>query len=692
MKNLRNIILKGDSDTLRDNVLQNFRHTYELYELLFETLLNDNTYFERPEPLRHPIIFYFGHTATFFINKLIVAKIIDNRVNPAFESMFAIGVDEMDWDDLDEKHYSWPSINEVREYRKEVKKIVEQCILTLDIHENIGWNDPFWTIIMAIEHEKIHLETSSVLIRQLNIKHVKPHKRFTICQDDVTPPINSLKEVQGDDVFLGIDKEHHKYGWDNEFGNHKNYIATFKASKYLVSNAEFMEFVNDGGYENDSYWSEDGKKWKNFAKVKHPPFWVKDGSSFKFRTMTQIIDMPQSWPCEVNWLEANAFCKYKSEKESKNLRLLTEDEWTRLRDFCDIDHENTAANINLEHYASSMPVNYFEHNGFYDVIGNVWQWSQTPIYPFDGFEVHPTYDDFSTPTFDNRHNLVKGGSWISTGNETSKNSRYAFRQHFYQHAGFRYAESPNEIKSEFDLYKTDSLISQYCEFHYGQSYYNVENFPAKMARIASSLAKNRGRALDIGCAVGRSTFELAHDFDSVTGIDFSARFIRQAIELQKKGKLKYVLPTEGELVSYNQTSLDELGLKGLEKKVEFWQGDAHNLKSHFNNYDLVLALNLIDRLYNPRKFLEDLQTRMNSGAILLISSPYTWLEEYTQKENWLGGFKLNGESIKSSNTIKDILSEHFILIKEPFKVDFVIRETANKYQHTLSEAIIFQRK
>ena len=74
----------------------------------------------------------------------------------------------------------------------------------------------------------------------------------------------------------------------------------------------------------------------------------------------------------------------------------------------------------------------------YDVIGNVWQWTETPIYPFDGFEVHPYYDDFTAPTFDTRHNLIKGGSWISCGNETLGSARYAFRRHFFQHAGFRY--------------------------------------------------------------------------------------------------------------------------------------------------------------------------------------------------------------------------------------------------------------
>ena len=74
-------------------------------------------------------------------------------------------------------------------------------------------------------------------------------------------------------------------------------------------------------------------------------------------------------------------------------------------------------NINLEHFASECPVDKFEFQdtGFYDVIGNVWQWTESPIDALPGFEVHPLYDDFSAPTFDGKHTLFKGGSWISVG-------------------------------------------------------------------------------------------------------------------------------------------------------------------------------------------------------------------------------------------------------------------------------------
>ena len=89
-----------DSQSKRHELLTYFQQTYDLYDSLFEALAVEEAWFNKAIPLRHPLIFYFGHTATFFINKLLLAGLIERRINPAFESMFAIGVNEMSRDDL----------------------------------------------------------------------------------------------------------------------------------------------------------------------------------------------------------------------------------------------------------------------------------------------------------------------------------------------------------------------------------------------------------------------------------------------------------------------------------------------------------------------------------------------------------------------------------------------------------------
>ena len=687
-----------DVELKRRQILDYFHATFDRYEQLFEVLTCDEAYYVKPIALRHPLIFYFGHTATFFINKLVLAGLIEQRINPGFESMFAIGVDEMGWDDLNDMRYDWPGVDEVRRYRQAVRAAVDRLIRTIPLSLPIAWDDPWWIILMGVEHERIHLETSSVLIRQHQLKYVQRHSAWTPCRDSGSAPQNTLVAIPAAEFRIGRERSDPKiYGWDNEFGRHEASTAAFQASRYLVSNQEFLAFVEAGGYADDSFWQEEGAAWKKFAQAKHPTFWVKDGPQWRLRLMLEEVPMPWDWPAETNCHEARAFCCWKAQATGQAVRLPTEDEWQALRHFAGVGDvpgdPPVSANIGLSHYASSCPVTRFAHGALFDVVGNVWQWLETPTYPFDGFAVHPIYDDFTTPTFDDRHNLIKGGSWISCGNEASPMSRYAFRRHFFQHAGFRYVVADAPATQPTSHYETDRLISEYIEFHYGAEYFGVPNFPRTLAQLAIAVMGDRParKALDLGCATGRATFELARHFDHVTGLDFSARFIGIGTQLAEQGRLRYTLTEEGELVSYKECSLGELGLADVTQKIEFFQGDACNLKPVFSGYDLVLAANLIDRLYSPALFLETIHQRLNRGGLLMLASPYTWLPEHTKREEWIGGFKKDGENFTTLDGLKAMLGGHFRLIGGPESVPFVIRETRRKFQHTLSEVTIWER-
>ncbi len=686
-----------DADAKRTEILEYFLSTFDCYERLFDVLSCDEAYFVKPIPLRHPLIFYLGHTATFFVNKLVLAGLLQERINPQFESVFAVGVDEMSWDDLDDAHYDWPKVSEVMAYRKKVRSSVENLIRTLPLTLPIGWDHPWWAMLMGMEHERIHLETSSVLIRQHALQYVRLHPSWQACSRSGVAPQNELVDVPSGEVAIGKERDAKTYGWDNEYGSHEAFVPAFRASRYLVSNQEFLEFVECKGYSNDAHWDQEGLAWKNYSRAQHPTFWIENSEGWHLRLLTEVVAMRWDWPVEVNFHEANAFCNWKNGQAGRPIRLPTEDEWYRLYDYCRLEEIKEGrpanANIHLDHCASSCSVSEFRQGGFYDVTGNVWQWTGTPIYPFDGFEIHPLYDDFTTPTFDGRHSLIKGGSWISCGNEALKSARYAFRRHFFQHAGFRYVEGEAASLHVSSNYETDRLLSEYAEFHYGEEYFGVANFPKALAKIAIDAmgGKLSRRALDLGCATGRATFELARHFDRVTGIDFSARFIGLGGELARSGTLRYQLAEEGSLVSYKSRSLHELGLDEMRGKVEFFQGDACNLKPIFCNYDLILAANLIDRLYSPAKFLASVHERLNIGGMLLIASPYTWLEEHTRSSQWIGGFKKDGESHTTLDGLKELLSPHFRMIGMPQDVPFVIRETRRKYQHSVSEVTLWER-
>jgi len=698
LRNTRTTILNaGTPDEKRSEIRDYFHKTYSIDEQLYNTLADDEAFYLRAEPLRHPLIFYLGHTAVFYINKLNVARVIDERINPRFEAMFAIGVDEMSWDDLDDAHYDWPTVTEVKSYRDQVRALVDKVIATLPLTLPIDWDHPFWAIMMGIEHQRIHLETSSVIIRRMPLDRVRHLPLWEICMDTGEAPQNELLPVAGGKVELGKTRAHPLYGWDNEFGRHHFIVEDFAASRYLASNREYLEFVESGGYKTEQYWTDEGWRWVAFSRAEQPLFWIRSGEGYRFRTMAREIPMPWDWPVEVNYLEAKAFCNWKAQKTGLPIRLPTEDEWYRLRDLHEIPDqpywEQAPGNINLEHWASSCPVNRFAFGNFYDIIGNVWQWTETPISGFTGFEVHPWYDDFSTPTFDTQHNLIKGGSWISTGNEATRDSRYAFRRHFFQHAGFRYVAAEQAIEEPEAMYETDDAVAQYCDAHFGPEKFGISNFPVQLVQISVTAMGHRPkrRALDLGCAVGRASFELAKHFDFVSGIDFSARFIRIAHQLQQKGVIHYQLPEEGEIVSFHEKHLAEFGLDGLGGRIEFFQGDAHNLRAQFTGYDLVLAANLLDRLYDPARFLATIHQRINPVGLLVIASPYTWLEEFTKKANWVGGIRRAGEPFTTLQGLEEQLAPHFRMIGEPRDIEFVLRETARKFQHTISQLTVWEK-
>ena len=198
LRQTKTILLNaGNVEEKRLEIRQYFHDTYDIDESLYEILKYDETFYRRADPLRHPLIFYFGHTATLYVNKLLLARLIEARVNSTYESMFAVGVDEMSWDDLNEKHYDWPSVADVQAYRDLVRAIVDDVIQTMPLQLPITWNSPWWVIMMGIEHARIHLETSSVLIRQLPIEHVRSHPLWQVCRQSGPAPENEVVDVPG---------------------------------------------------------------------------------------------------------------------------------------------------------------------------------------------------------------------------------------------------------------------------------------------------------------------------------------------------------------------------------------------------------------------------------------------------------------------------------------------------------------
>ena len=221
-------------------------------------------------------------------------------------------------------------------------------------------------------------------------------------------------------------------------------VKAFTATQNLITNAEFWDFVEAGGYQNQSLWTEEGWQWKNRTKTFLPKFWKETKQGYTYRAMFDEMPMPMDWPVEVNAHEAWAYCAWKNDGS----RLLYEAEYLLIarESMEEKDDPVFTDNHNLDFaFGSPTPVGYMKNgrtaSGFNDIYGNVWDWLKDDFYPLPGFKTHPWYEEFSAPYMDADHSMMAGGAWVTTGTGASKYYRLWFRRHFYQHAGFRLAKS-----------------------------------------------------------------------------------------------------------------------------------------------------------------------------------------------------------------------------------------------------------
>jgi len=683
-----------------------------------------------------------------------VAGVLDSPVDAYLESIFEVGVDEMVWDDMQKNDMIWPDVSEVHAYRKNVYRVVMD-VIDKNFNETprmVRQDEPLWSLFMGFEHERIHFETSSVLFREMQVEAVQTpaswpplHPSSTQARPkfDAKPvvdyPVNEMIAVEGSVVNLGKPREFPSFGWDNEYGSRKLEVGDFSASKYMISNGEFHEFVTDGGYRDKKYWCTKGWEWRKYKNLKWPFFWEKAGpeGSYKFnlRTIFKNISMQWDWPVDVNYYEAKAYCKWKTlnDKPENAYRVITEAEHQLLRHTQhslpharedpmhdkvlttsgeDFPKGPSGANLNLA-YSSQSPVNAFppSDTGHHDVAGNAWEWTEDNFNPLDGFRPHKIYDDFSTPCFDGQHSMIMGGSFMSTGDEASVFARFHFRPHFLQHSGFRLAFSQEDapatrLDGEKNVYEKKALLDMYLGLHFPSSgvgegvdaildHPDAPNhglrFPQRVGELLCGLLpkKTNGRVLDLGCAVGGTSFWLAKHFDQVEALDFSDAFISAAKEMQNSATMKFDVPIEADITK-TVTAVHEPDAGNLAdfKKINFFTGDACKLALYdLGKFDGVILSNLLCRLPNPLECLDALADSVNEGGVVVMVTPFSWLEEFTPKNNWIGGYvDEEGKDVYSSDKLTAIMEERGFKKIHDEEMPVVIKEHQRKYQYIVSHA------
>jgi iron(II)-dependent oxidoreductase len=216
--------------------------------------------------------------------------------------------------------------------------------------------------------------------------------------------------------------------FDNEQLAHEVEIGAFAISKTAVTNGEFKQFVEDGGYRRSELWTAEGWKWRTSVAAEHPVYWRVEGSGrWLRRNFDEWVRLDERLPIiHVSWYEADAYCRWSGR------RLPAEAEWelaasaeltaggrgitTDKRRYPWGDDSPTPERANLDWRAMGcLPVDALSAGdsafGCRQMIGNVWEWTASDFKPYPGFIPGP-YKEYSEPWFGD-HKVLRGGCWVT---------------------------------------------------------------------------------------------------------------------------------------------------------------------------------------------------------------------------------------------------------------------------------------
>ncbi len=427
---------------------------YELFDRLADArcrtdelfgIVKEQALYDRPIAERHRIVFYIGHLEAFDWN-LLRNRLIDAKsFNPEFDKLFSFGIDPVDGGLPSDQPSDWPTLAQVREYVLEVRQ-------SIDVHLRHEWNlstrrefSPETLLNVAIEHRLMHAETLAYMLHQLPFD-----RKVAVALEPLSvdlPIEQSIIAIPGGNATLGLPRNPNPiFGWDNEFEEENLFVPGFRIDKYEVTNAQYLEFLSDGGYSKRDHWADIDWDWKQQYAITHPVFWVGRNGEWFLRTMFSEIPLPLNWPVYVSHAEASAYAKWAGKK------LPTEAQWHRAaygtRHGRELDHpwgsdSPSARRGNFDFRSwNPLPVDSSPDGqsafGVQDLLGNGWEWTSTLFAPLPGFQPFPFYKGYSADFFDGKHYVIKGGSPRTAACMLRRSFRNWFQPHYqYVYAGFR---------------------------------------------------------------------------------------------------------------------------------------------------------------------------------------------------------------------------------------------------------------
>jgi ergothioneine biosynthesis protein EgtB len=422
--------------------LANRQRSRQLFDLI-----RPEAYYSRPISLRHPVVFYEGHLPAFSLNTLVKRGLGRPGVDERLERLFARGIDPEDDVDADRsRRPEWPSRHEVQRFAEECDARILEALSHAPIEQR---GHPLLhegqAVYAILEHEAMHQETLLYMWHQLPyaMKHAPVATHTDVAG---TRPDPARVSIPTGRVTLGARPGEIPFGWDNEFPGIVVDVPAFAIDAHNVTNQQFMDFVDAGGYQCADWWTTAAFAWVRQERIGHPRFWVRRDDTWTWRGLFEEIELPPTWPVYVSQAEAAAYARW------KKARLLTEAEYHRAA-FGEPSggerpypwgHEPPDESRGRFDFAGWNPVSVGRHPagqsawGVHDLMGNGWEWTCTPFAPFEGFRPMASYPEYSADFFDGRHVVMKGASPVTASALLRRSFRNWFRPTYpYVYATFR---------------------------------------------------------------------------------------------------------------------------------------------------------------------------------------------------------------------------------------------------------------
>jgi ergothioneine biosynthesis protein EgtB len=403
-------------------------------------------FLERPIAERHRLIFYLGHLEVFDFNLLARGCCGRPATNAAWERLFAFGIDPLDGGLPVEGPDAWPHVDDVRRWLPSLRAAVDRAIGEAPFE---GWLAGGWALRAAIEHREMHAETLAYLWHRLRPELMRAGP--LPADVDRQAPANEPIAIPAGEATLGLERAREPVlGWDNEYEAHRIAVPAFRIDRHPTTNADWLEFVDAGGYGARELWNDADWRWRQHAGVEHPAFWRRRDGRWYWRTRYGEVPLPPAWPVFVSHAEASAYARWRGR------RLPTEAQWHRAALGTPSGREHAypwgdAPPVPGVHgnfgFARTDPTAVDAHPagrsafGVDGLVGNGWQWTQTVFAPFAGFAPAPFYRGYSADFFDGRHFVLKGGSQATATGLLRRSFRNWFQPHYpYVFATFRCVE------------------------------------------------------------------------------------------------------------------------------------------------------------------------------------------------------------------------------------------------------------